>query len=196
MDSGRCLAPGLRWQWTVCDLLFTIDYPLKGDLSVKWHIFSGRETEIPAPDFCLTSSAGDTLCDFTYRQHLKQVLAFPSGDNRSEWTPVLEAFSQHAEHLNRQGAVVLGLLPANADAIRGVDTDLAYHFPILADPGGQVRHAYEELLHGDTGTGHLAFVLDAYGAPYAAAVNANPADERLFQQLSQWLDFIAIQCPE
>ncbi len=163
---------------------------------MKWHVFSGRETELPAPDFCLTSSAGDTLCDSTYRQRVKQVLVFPSGAERADWTPVLESFAQHAEEINRQGAVLLALLPAPAEAIRGIDSDLVYHFPILADPQGEVRRSYEQLLRGDTGTSHLVFVLDAFGAPFAAAINAKPTDEALYDQIAQWLDFIAIQCPE
>jgi peroxiredoxin len=163
---------------------------------VKWHIFSGRETEVPAPDFCLMSSAGDTLCDFAYRQRLKQVLVFPAGSDRADWTPVLEAFSQHTEALEREGTAVLALLPAGAEDIRGYGADLAYSYPILADPGAQVRRAYEERLQGDTGDSHMVFVLDPFGAPYAAVINANPADPALFDQISQWVTFIAIQCPE
>lgn len=163
---------------------------------MKWRIFSGRETEVPAPDFCLTSSAGDTLCDFAYRQRLKQVVVFPSGSSPAEWTPVLQAFSQHAEELNQQQTVVLALLPTKAEAIAGMGADLAYAFPILADPGAQVRRAYEERLQGDTGTSHLVYVLDTFGAPYAAVINANPADPALFDQIDQWVRFIAFQCPE
>ena len=163
---------------------------------MKWHVFSGRETETPAPDFCLTSSAGDTLCDFTYRQRVKQVVTFPSGDAAAAWMPMLGAFSDHVEEFSRQNAVVLALVPAEPEAIRGLGNDLPYHFPILADPGARVRREYEELLHGDTGTSHLVFVLDTFGAPYAAVVNANPADPSLYDQISQWLTFISIQCPE
>lgn len=151
---------------------------------------------MPAPDFCLTSSAGDTICDFTYRQRMKQVVVFPSGSASADWVPMLAALSEYAEDFSRQGAAVLALVPANAQAIRGPGKDLAYHFPILADPGAKVRRAYERLLQGDTGTSHLVFVLDTFGAPYAAAVNADPADPSLYDQIAQWLTFISIQCPE
>lgn len=163
---------------------------------MKWHSFEGPLGQVPAPNFCLTSSAGDTLCDHTYRQREKQVIVFPSGSSPAEWAPVLHAFGDHAEEYNRQGAVVLALLPAEASSIQGLGRDLPYYFPILADPGGQVRRAYEQLLEGDTGTSHLVFVLDTFGAPYSAVVNADPADEMLFDSISQWLTFIAIQCPE
>ncbi len=163
---------------------------------MKWHTFSGPAAQLPAPDFCLTSSAGDTICDSVYRQRVKQVLLFASGSTPAEWTPVLRAFSEHAEAYYRQDAVALGLLPAEPPEIAGVDKGLAYHFPILADPGARVRRSYETMLQGDTGTNHLVFVLDAFGAPYAAAVNADPFDPALYDQIGQWLTFIAIQCPE
>lgn len=163
---------------------------------MKWHSFTGPESQMPAPDFCLTSSAGDTLCDFTYRQRVKQVVAFPAGSSPAEWMPMLGGFSDQVEGFSRQNAVVLALVPAEPEAIRGLGNDLPYHFPILADPGARVRRAYEELLGGDTGTSHLVFVLDTFGAPYAAVINANPADPTLYEQISQWLTFISIQCPE
>jgi len=156
----------------------------------------GRELEMPAPDFCLRSSAGDIICDHVYRQRVKQVLVFASGNTEADWTPVLDAFAEHAEDYRRQEAVVLALLPTDPETIQGVGRGLAYHFPILADEGARVRQAYEALLQGDTGTSHLVFVLDTFGAPYAAVINADPADPGLYDQIAQWLTFISIQCPE
>jgi peroxiredoxin len=163
---------------------------------VKWHTFTGLEVERPAPDFCLTSDAGDTVCDSVYRQRLRQVLLFPSGDSPADWVMPLDAFSDHARDYRLQDTVLLGLLPADAQTIAGLGRNLTNHFPLLADDGAKIRRAYEELLDGDAGTSHLVFVLDSFGAPYAAAVNANPADPVLFDQVEQWLAFIAIQCPE
>jgi len=163
---------------------------------VKVHAFQRPEALLPAPDFCLTSAAGETICGSVYRQRLKQVLLFPAGASAAEWAPALHAFGDHAEEYSRLEAMVLALVPAGAEAIRGIDRGLAYHYPVLADEGGRVRQAYESLLAGDTGTGHLVFVLDAFQAPYAAIINADPADPALFEQIEQWLAFIAVQCPE
>ncbi len=163
---------------------------------MKWHSFTGPEAQVPAPDFCLTSTAGDTLCVSTYRQRFAQVLIFPSGQALADWVPVLNAFSEHAEDLSRQGAAVLAVVPAAPPAIEGIDRGLSYHFPALADEGGRVRRAYDRLLGGDAGTSHEVFVLDTFGAPYAAAVNADPTDPSLYDQISEWLTFISIQCPE
>lgn len=163
---------------------------------MKWHSFSGRQAEMPAPDFCLVSDAGDTLCDSVYRQREKQVIVFPSGGSPADWQPVLSAISDHAEGWNKQGATVLALLPAEPEAISGLGGDLPYHFPLLADPGARVRRAYEQLLGEDKGTSHLAFVLDTFGAPYAAAVNADPTRNEFYDQVNEWLRFISIQCPE
>ncbi len=163
---------------------------------MKWHTFYGRQAEMPAPDFCLTSDAGDTICDSVYRQLEKQVLAFPAGTAPAEWQPLLAAFSDHAEAWHQQGAEALALLPASAETIKDLGRSLPYHFPLLADMGAQVRHAYDRLLGEDAGTGHLVFVLDTFGAPYAAAVNADPGREELYDQIDEWLRFIAIQCPE
>ena len=163
---------------------------------MKWHTFSGRQVEMPAPDFCLVSDAGDTICDTVYRQREKQVIVFPSGNTPAEWQPVLDAFSDHARSWNEQGAVALALLPAEPETIKGLGRNLAYHFPLLADSGARVRRAYEPLLGDDRGTSHLVFVLDSFGAPYAAAVNADPTRDELYNQIDEWLRFIAIQCPE
>lgn len=163
---------------------------------MKVHAFESPETRRPAPDFCLTSAAGDTICGSVYRQRQSQVLLFPVGAGPSEWAPALHAFSDHAEAYNRQQAVVLGLVPGAPDAIRGIDRGLVYHYPVLADEGGRVRRAYESLLGGDVGTSHLVFVLDSFQAPYAAVINADPADPALFDQIEQWLTFISVQCPE
>jgi len=163
---------------------------------VKEHVFEAPESRRPAPDFCLTSAAGDTICSSVYRQRQKQVLVFVAGASAAEWVPVLRAFAEHAEALNREGAVVLALLPAGAEEIRGIDRGLTYHYPVLADEGGRVRRAYEALLGDDTGTSHLVFVLDNYQAPYAAMVNADPTDPALSDKVEQWVSFIAIQCPE
>jgi len=163
---------------------------------VKVHTFAAPESRMPAPDFCLTSSSGDILCDHVYRQRLKQVLVFPAGSAPAEWAPILHAFADHAEEYNRNGAAVLALVPAEPAAIQGLGRDLTYYYPLLADPGAQVRRSYEQLLAGDIGTSHLVFVLDTFGAPYAAIVNVDPADPRLFDQINEWLTFISIQCPE
>ncbi len=163
---------------------------------MRVHAFQRPEALLPAPDFCLTSAAGDTICASVYRQRLKQVLWFPAGPSPADWVPALHALGEHAEEYSRMETAVLALVPASAEAIRGIDRGLAYHYPVLADEGGRVRQAYESLLGGDTGTGHLVFVLDAFQAPYAAIINADPADPALFEQIEQWLSFISVQCPE
>lgn len=163
---------------------------------MKVHAFQRPEALVPAPDFCLPSAAGDTMCASIYRQRQKQVLFFVVGSGAAEWAPALHAFSEHVEAFSREGTVVLALLPGTEETIRGSDSGLAYHFPVMADEGGRVRQSYETLLAGDTGTGHLVFVLDQFGAPYAAMINADPLDPELYEQIEQWLSFIAIQCPE
>jgi hypothetical protein len=150
---------------------------------VRVHAFQRPEALLPAPDFCLTSAAGDTICASVYRQRLKQVLWFPAGSSPADWVPALHALGEHAEEYSRMEAAVLALVPASAEAIRGLDR-------------GRVRQAYESLLGGDTGTGHLVFVLDAFQTPYAAIINADPAEPALFEQIEQWLSFISVQCPE
>jgi hypothetical protein len=42
----------------------------------------------------------------------------------------------------------------------------------------------------------MVFVIDRYGAPYAAVVGADPADPGLHAELLEWLSFIELQCPE
>jgi hypothetical protein len=45
-------------------------------------------------------------------------------------------------------------------------------------------------------TDGLLFVLDEFGAPYAALMGAEQAGERLNDEVLSWLQFISVQCPE
>jgi hypothetical protein len=42
----------------------------------------------------------------------------------------------------------------------------------------------------------MLFVLDRYGAPYAALTGPELDDPGLQQEVLEWLAFIEVQCPE
>jgi hypothetical protein len=77
-----------------------------------------------------------------------------------------------------------------------------YPFPVLADQEGIARARYADLVGvgpeapGSDHSPIMLFVLDRYGAPYAATVLDEPDDPELQVDLLEWLDFIEIQCPE
>lgn len=67
---------------------------------------------------------------------------------------------------------------------------------LLADPEGETRGAYTALLPDGTAGDALLFVLDRYGAPYAALSCPEAGELAIQQEVLEWLAFIEVQCPE
>lgn len=70
------------------------------------------------------------------------------------------------------------------------------HPAMLVDATGVGRDSLASLLEFDTQAKVLLFILDRYGTPYAAWVGDDPPPEGLADEALNWLEFIAIQCPE
>lgn len=66
---------------------------------------------------------------------------------------------------------------------------------MLADPENKVRCRYLELMPGGSQE-NVVFVIDRYGAPYAALAGAEAGDPAVHEEILEWLGFIGIQCPE
>jgi hypothetical protein len=67
---------------------------------------------------------------------------------------------------------------------------------VLADPENKVRRSYLELMPDGSQEGNVVFVIDRYGAPYAALAGAEAGDPAVHEEILEWLAFIGIQCPE
>lgn len=67
---------------------------------------------------------------------------------------------------------------------------------LLADPSGSTRRAYEAVLPVVPQGQALVFVLDRFGAPYAAFASNEPDAPELQKEVQGWLAYIGIQCPE
>ena len=125
---------------------------------MKWHTFTGPEAQNPAPDFCLTSSTGDTLCDFTYRQRMKQVLVFPSGAGQADWMPVLDAFSDQAED---DGALLRVAQTIPLRLLLGLEVPTHQIEAGLAESGHLPAHAFPQALIGTHVGGGVTAALPA-----------------------------------
>jgi len=90
----------------------------------------------------------------------------------------------------------LVVVPTPVAELAVAETAEAYPFPLLADPEGTTRRAYAALLPGEPDEGAMVFVLDRYGAPYAALICPEPDDPALPREVLEWLGFIELQCPE
>jgi hypothetical protein len=64
------------------------------------------------------------------------------------------------------------------------------------DHGGAAKRLLVEDLYNAHEQSAVLYVLDRYQAPYAALVEDELPTENLYSDISAWLDYIQIQCPE
>ncbi len=164
---------------------------------MEWHIFPENERRSPAPAFRLPSNRGKPFALDDNRGWGNLVLFFAHGKECPACQAALQEFAARRLEYGAVDAQVVPILPQTAAEIAG----MPYPFPVVADPQGTARRQYAELV-GVDGTAAeadgpvLFFVLDRYGAAYAAAVLHEPEDPELQPELLEWLDFIELQCPE
>ncbi len=160
---------------------------------MTWYAFPEGSRRRPAPPFRLPSSQGRLISLADYRGRSNLVLFFAHGMDCAACRRALERFAGHGADYRAQAAEVLAVLP------RAIDEGLTPPIPgllSLADPEGETHRAYAALLP-DGGAGDVwLFVLDRYGAPYAALAGPEADDPELQQEVLEWLAFIEVQCPE
>ena len=165
---------------------------------MQWHIFTEDRRRSPAPSFRLPSSQGKPFSPDDQRGWANLVLFFAHDRSCQRCQAALQEFAARRIEYGAVEAKVIPILPNSAAQVAA----LTYPFPVLADLEGTARARYAELVGVDASASSarhgrvMLFVLDRYGAPYAAAVLEEPDDPELQVDLLEWLDFIEIQCPE
>ena len=165
---------------------------------MQWHIFTEDRRRSPAPSFRLPSSQGKPFSPDDQRGWGNLVLFFGHDRTCSRCQAALQEFAARRIEYGAVEAKIVPVLPNTGAQVAA----LTYPFPVLADPDGAVRARYGELVGVESfgsRSSHdpvMFFVLDRYGAPYAATVLDEPDDPELQLGLLEWLDFIEIQCPE
>lgn len=161
---------------------------------MAWYVFPEGARRRVAPGLRLPSSQGRPIALADYRGRANLVLLFAHGADCSACQQAVEGFATHREAYRAQGAEVLVVFPATTaePSIPSLDGGLQ----ALLDPKGEARQAYAALLPEASPEDVLLFVLDRYGAPYAAVACPEPDEAALRPEVLEWLAFIEVQCPE
>lgn len=163
---------------------------------MEWFSFSHGQQHRPAPSFRLKSSRGEPVALADYRGRRNLVLLFLHRLDCPGCHAALQNLAKHRLEYQEHEAQVLVVVPTPMAELTVVETTEAHPFPLLADQEGVTRRAYAALLPGEPAEEAMLFVLDRYGAPYAALICPEPDDPALPREVLEWLAFIELQCPE
>lgn len=137
-----------------------------------------------------------------FRGECSLVLFFAHGLECRACLVALENFARQNDELKDEGARLIVIFPEPLSrleqflATEPVLDELPH--VLLCDENSSIRQMYaglmdESLIPPD----HAAlFVLDSFGAPYAALVSRELDDTQVQAEVLKWLEFIGLQCPE
>jgi peroxiredoxin len=163
---------------------------------MKWHTFSEGQRRRRAPDFPLTTIQGRTVALDDYRGQHNLVLFFTHNGDCASCEALLRDFAARRADYRAQDAQVVAIVSATAANVGRLQAELNLSYPLLADPQADAHRAYMHLIPDEPGEKSAVFVIDRYGAPYAALIDADPDDPTVHEEILDWLAFIEVQCPE
>jgi len=150
----------------------------------------------------LPSGDGETVCLQDFNEDYSLVLFFTQGAGCEECQDALVSFANHSNEYKSEGAQVVAVLPEEPaqleETARQAESLQALPLTLLADPNESARKKYANLMaegmvqEDDS----MIFVLDCYGAPYAALVGSELNEETMHHDIIKWLEYIGLQCPE
>lgn len=132
-----------------------------------------------APDFCLESDEGRTVCLKDLRGK-KVVLYFYPKDDSSGCTKEAISFKEVHGELEGLGAVVVGISPDGVESHRKFKAKHGLPFVLLSDPDGAVARAFgawgEKSMYGKKFEGVIrsTFLLDEEGRVVKAYRKVKP----------------------
>jgi hypothetical protein len=141
------------------------------------------------------------VADFYGRSNL--AVFFDHGAGCASCWSLVERFAAHASDLRLIRSKVLVILPSGG-APPGTLPPVAStpgtlpagdRVHLLLDPEDELRSRYEARVEEDTVGQAMLFILDSYGVPYVAWVGREPGED-VYDEAMEWLEFIAVQCPE
>jgi peroxiredoxin len=163
-----------------------------------WVLFDEVDQRSPAPYFRLASVMGRPVTRNDYRGLDNLVLFFGHAVDCPGCQNVLREFTAHLREYNQNEAVTLAIFPDLFVRENGLAVFQETPFPVLSDPGGEVRKRYTALMAHNlvSDQDNLIFVLDQYGGPYAALIGEELDEPDLQKEVLEWLEYISLKCPE
>jgi peroxiredoxin len=170
-----------------------------------WVRFDEQDRQIRAPDFCLNSIIGDTVCLDDFYELTNLVIIFLLDINSKDCQNALSNFARRKNDYKRFQSSVVFIFPQTLQEInRAIRLNLSPKVVekspslILSDPYDKIRRAYnglmsETLIKDNDVT---LFVLDSFGSPYTALISKDLDDHEIHTEILSWLQYIEIQCPE
>lgn len=148
---------------------------------------------LPAPSLDLPAVGGGERGIRDFRGRASLLLFFSHGPACPACQAVSACLAEKEKDLEFARAEAVIVLPAAPGNAPEAPAHRRLHG--LIDAEHALRQAYAVLLPEAGSAEALLFVLDQYGVPWAGWHGAEPAGE-LCEEGMEWLEFIALQCPE
>lgn len=163
-----------------------------------WILFDEADHRAPVPYFRLPSIQGRPVALDDYRGRDPLVLFFAHDPGCASCRVALESFASRLGDYNRLGAVVLAIFPDAVESLKADPTLAGLPFPVLSDANGAARDRLASLVDASlvTDEDHIVYVLDEYGAPYAAFTGSELPGSGFQNEVLKWLEYIEARCPE
>jgi peroxiredoxin len=163
---------------------------------MTWVYFEDGDRQTAAPAFSLERSGGGRVSLNDFYEESCLVLLFPQDAPGA--LGAVERFGGRLDEIERQGAQIVALIRDTGGKASLPFDAASLSFPLLSDPGGRVWAEYAGLMVPELvpeGSA-LLYVLDVYGAPWAAYIGESLDEDGLLDEVLSWLVFIGVQCPE
>ncbi|MGC8826670.1 MAG: hypothetical protein ACP5TV_06680 [Anaerolineae bacterium] len=148
---------------------------------------------MPAPSLDLPAAGGGEMGIMDFRGRSSLLVLFchgPACPGCQEAVTCLAEREKDLEFARAEAVIVLPAAPPSGDA---VPAGRRLHGVIDAERA--LHREYAGLLPGASPDEAMLFVLDQYGVPWAGWHGAEPAGGLCAEGI-EWLEFIALQCPE
>ncbi len=148
---------------------------------------------MPAPSLDLPAVGEAELGIADFRGVSSLLVLFSHGPACAGCQEAVSCLAERERDLEFARAEVIIVLPAAPAETGTLPAGRRLHW--IVDAGGALRQAYAGLLPDASPDAAMLFVLDQYGVPWAGWHGAEPAGELCAEGI-EWLEFIALQCPE
>ena len=157
---------------------------------MPWSSFGPHEHS--APSARLTSLEGEAVEIADFRGRANLVVVFVDSVSRAGYRRLIQQFAARRSELQALDAETLIIVPPDTDPLQSDSAGLY----LLVDSQDDLRRRYADLTEQDTDSRELLFVLDRFGAPYAAWMGELADETGLVDEAFEWLEFVELQCPE
>lgn len=159
---------------------------------MTWTRFDPDALTAPALD--LRTTGGDPVNPAEFRGQYHLVLFFTHDAQCPACRALADRFDSMRHDLQTLDGRVLIVLPGSAGQVAEPCRGSVRR---VVDPNGVSRERYGRLMPiPPFASDVMIFVLDQFGAPYAAWIGDEADRPGLDSQTLEWLEYVAIQCPE